>query len=525
MESRDALFEKLKKPWDVIVIGGGITGAGLLREAGRAGLRCLLLEQRDFGWGTSSRSGKLVHGGLRYLKQGQLKTTWHSVREREKLLREYDGLVEPVGFLIPTYGENRLAPLLLRAGLLTYDLIAMKRSRRCYRPMDAVRLAPALKTEGLKSGFWYRDARTDDARLVLRVIREGVRLGGTALNYARVEGLCRDRAGRVRGVAVRDVETGHTLEVMGQVVINATGVWADKVRAHVGKPERLRPLRGSHLAFPRWRFPLPLAVSCTHPEDGRAVYVFSWEDITLVGTTDLDHEYPLDDEPRITPREGSYLLEVVQRYFPSLNLSGNDVISTFSGVRPVVNTGRKDPSKESRDHVIWVDIGLVTVTGGKLTTFGLLARETLASARGWLPAAAGTPCSGRETAAGKDVPTLPGELGRPRRRRLMGRFSPDDAAALVREAGTGELEAVPGTGTLWAEMRWAARHEGVVHLDDLLMRRVRLGILAAGGGMQHLARLRNLVQPALGWDDSRWEDEAARYLNLWQEAYSPTLIN
>ncbi len=377
MLARGQVINRLEEQWDVIVVGGGITGAGVLREASRRGMRCLLLEQRDFAWGTSSRSGKMVHGGLRYLRQGQAKTTWHSVRERERLLREYAGLVEPLGFLVPLYAGKRWEPLLLKVGLSLYDLMALRRSHRRYNALDLSLLVPSLRRDGLLGGFWYRDARTDDARLVLWAIKEGVALGGAALNYARVEALLRDRRGRVCGVAVRDVVTGRTMEVEAQVVINAAGAWTDRVRSWTGAPPRLRRLRGSHLVFPRWRFPLFQAVGFSHPRDGRLVYAFPWEQVTLVGTTDVDHDQPLDREPRMSQSEGEYLLEGIGKAFPSLELTAEDVMSTFSGVRPVVGTGRRDPSREPRDHVVWAEDGMVTVAGGKLTTFSLLARDAL----------------------------------------------------------------------------------------------------------------------------------------------------
>lgn len=522
MTGRQLILEKRKTPWHVIVIGGGITGAGILREAARTGLSCLLLDQRDFAWGTSSRSGKLVHGGLRYLKQGQVKTTWHSVREREKLLLKCGGLVDPLGFLMPTYSGDRLGPLMLRAGLSIYDLIALRKSRRRFRPEDIALIAPALKGDKLSGGFWYRDARTDDARLVQNVIREGVALGGIALNYVRVTDLCSVR-GRIRGIAVQDLLTGQCGEIEAQVVINATGVWADQVRSMINAKPQLRRLRGSHLIFPRWRFPLALAVSIPHPGDGRPLYAFPWEGVTLLGTTDLDHEHSLEKEPRISPREGKYLLETVQHYFPSLNLSGNDVVSTFSGVRPVVNTGKRDPSKESREHVIWNDKGLITVTGGKLTTFALLARKALASARRYINYTGEIPPKPGKIMATTDHPPLPaGIIGHSEYRRLTGRYGPG-AADLLKDSKAEDLAAVPGTETLWGEIPLAAR-EGVAHLDDLLLRRVRLGILVPEGGARILPRLRELAQPALGWDKSRWEKEEARYFDIWKQFYSPGLI-
>lgn len=522
MQKRESVLESLNRPWDAIIIGGGITGAGILREAAGEGLRCLLLEQRDFAWGTSSRSGKLVHGGLRYLKQGQFKTTWHSVRQREKLLQDFEGLVEHLGFMLPTYRGERFSPIMLRAGLAIYDLIALRRSRRRYRTEKIALLAPALKTEGINDCFWYRDARTDDARLVLRVLSDGVRLGGAALNYARVEDILREKNGRVRGVHLRDVLTGRNFEVRSQVVINAAGAWADSIRAKAGGRPRLRPLRGSHIIFPRWRFPLALAVNFMHPEDGRPLYVFPWEGVTLAGTTDLDHHHPLSEEPRISPGESQYLLDGVRHYFPSLDLTLGDVISTFSGVRPVVYTGKKDPSKESRDHAVWDDNGLITVTGGKLTTFGLLAREALAQARKYLNSTT-KPSDAGDRKIGPCRPPASEGLDGASVKRLYGRYGPD-AEEIIKISGPEGLMTIPGTETLWAEVRWAAGHEGAAHLDDIMLRRTRLGILVPEGGAHILPRVREAVQPAAGWDDRRWEKELSRYLDIWRNAYSPHLL-
>ena len=525
MQNREQILARLSKPWDVVVIGGGITGAGVLREAAGRGLRCLLLEQRDFAWGTSSRSGKLVHGGLRYLKQGQIKTTWHSVREREKLLRDCAGLVEPLGFFMPTYHNRPLDAFLMRTGLAIYDFIAGRRSRRRYRPGDLSLLTPGLNHQDLAGGLWYLDARTDDARLVLREILEGINLGGTALNYARIVKLLQNAAGNIQGVAVKDLVSGREFEVTGQVVINAAGIWSDEIRSWLGEKPRLRPLRGSHLIFPRWRFPLAQAVSFPHPEDHRPVYILPWEGAILLGTTDIDHEFSLEQEPFISSEEGRYLLAAIQKMFPSLNLTAKDVISTFSGVRPVVRTGPKDPSRESRDYVVWTEKGLVTVTGGKLTTFRLLARDALAQASRWIKSTSSNkPANAAGRWAISDLSLLSEQLGKQRALRLAGRYGPG-ALQLVQNAAAGELDPVPGTKATWAELGWAARHEGVVHLEDLLLRRVRLGNVAVEGGLQLLGRLRQVVQPALGWDDAKWTLEVQQYLNLWNQSYSPGLLS
>jgi glycerol-3-phosphate dehydrogenase len=507
--------------WDVLVIGGGITGAGILREATRAGVRVLLVEARDFGWGTSSRSSKLVHGGLRYLRNFQIGLTRASVQERERLLEEGPGLIDPLGFLLATYEGDRPGGWVYEAGLTVYDLLALRWSHRQYDAHDFQLLAPHITTAGLQGGFRYGDAQTDDARLVLRVIQEAVRDGGVVLNYARAETLLRDGQGQVNGVLLRDRGDGpdRTVPVHARVVISATGAWADALREQLGASPRIRPLRGSHLIFPRRKLPVAQAISFLHPWDRRPVFIFPWEGITLVGTTDVDHAQPLDQEPHISGEEYAYLLAAVRTQFASLDLDAADVRSTFAGVRPVVGTGQVDPSKESRDHVLWEEEGLLTVTGGKLTTFRLIALDALQVAQKQLPDLQ-KPDKKQPVLDPVDV-DLPGasHLDQARRQRLLGRYGAA-APALVAAAEAGELEPVPDTDILWAELRWAARAEGVVHLDDLLLRRVRLGLLTDEGGWPIIERVRAIVQPELGWDDRRWEEEAEGYAALWQRSYS-----
>ncbi len=523
---RDEIWQELKAgtPWDLLVIGGGITGAGILREATRLGLRTLLVEKKDFAWGTSSRSSKLVHGGLRYLRSLQIGLTRASVKERERLLEEGPGLIDPLGFLLATYKGDRPPGWVFEAGLTIYDLLALRWSHQQYSAHDFQLLAPHIATEGLQGGFRYGDAQTDDARLVLRVIREGVRAGGMALNYASADSLLRDKDGQVNGAILRDTShlsplTPDGIPVHASVVINATGAWADRLRGEIGGQSRIRPLRGSHLIFPAWKLPVAQAISFLHPRDHRPVFIFPWEGITLVGTTDVDHASPLDDEPSINAEEFAYLMEAVNAQFASLNLTPKEVLTTFAGIRPVIGTGKADPSKESRDHVIWEENGLLTVTGGKLTTFRLIALDALEVARGRLPDV--PKIDTRQPVLDPLNVDLPGAAGLEgaARRRLLGRYGAD-ASDLVAAAAEGELEQIPGTQVLWAELRWAARAEGVVHLDDLLLRRVRLGLLTAEGGCPIMEQVRAIVQPELGWDDARWEQEAGHYGDMWRRCYS-----
>jgi glycerol-3-phosphate dehydrogenase len=418
--------------------------------------------------------------------------------------------------------------------------MALQWSHRRYSPLELRLLAPHISEDGLEGGLRYGDAQTDDARLVLRVIQEAVAAGGVALNYVRAEQVLRDEAGQVVGVRLlrtdsagvdpgassrattiqREAVLSVLSEVHARVVINATGAWADRLRGQLGQPVRIRPLRGSHLIFPAWRLPVAQAVSFLHPVDRRPVFIFPWEGVTLVGTTDVDHGQPPEAEPAISPHEVAYLMAAVEHQFPSLHLSLADVISTFAGVRPVIGSGEEDPSKESRDHVVWEEDGLLTITGGKLTTFRLIALDALRAARHRLPAMH-EPRHDLPVLDAVDEAAIDGGSGldRAARRRLLGRYGAD-ASALVAAARPGELEPIPGAPALWAELRWAARAEAVVHLDDLLLRRVRLGLLLPLGGQALLPRIRAICQAELGWDDAAWQAEEDAYLALWRRHYS-----
>jgi glycerol-3-phosphate dehydrogenase len=516
--SRAREWARLRSSYDLLVVGGGTTGAGIALEAARAGLSVLLVEQGDFASGTSSRSSKLVHGGLRYLAEGNLKLTWEAVRERDRLLAEAPGLVDPIGFLFALHRGDRPGWSFVGAGLVLYDLLAREgRHARLDREEFLLR-APHAGAPGLEGGFAYADAATDDARLVLRVLHEAGAAGATALNYVRCEGLLRE-SGRVAGAVLRDLVTGGELDVRATAVVNATGAWADRLRGEVGGRPRIRPLRGSHLLFPAWRFPAAQAVTFRHPGDGRPLFAYPWEGLTLLGTTDLDHPAPLDEEPAISAAEAAYLLDGARAAFPALALSAKDAVSSFAGVRPVVGTGKERPSEESRDHVLWEESGLLTVTGGKLTTFRLVALSALRLLRRRLPALSrigADACVFRPAdSALSPLPALEATTAR----RLTGRHG-SAAAAVVSRARPGELDPIPGTPNLWAELRHAAREEKVCRLDDLLLRRVRAGLLLADGGASLLPRVREVCQAELAWDDGRWSMEEQDYLARWRASYA-----
>jgi glycerol-3-phosphate dehydrogenase len=311
---------------------------------------------------------------------------------------------------------------------------------------------------------------------------------------------------------------GRTIEIHAPAVINATGAWADDLRTTVGGRPRLRKLSGGHLVFPLERLPLPRAVSLFHPDDGRPVFGFPWEGVVIFGTTDIDHGPVPQPEPAISQGEVDYLMTAVRYAFPSSDLTLDDVQSTWVGVRAVVGTGIADPSKESRESVIWNEKGLLTVTGGKLTTFRLMAHAALRAIRRRIP---GRPSFDRRLRMLDKPPaesSLYADLEPTARLRLVGRHGAD-APAILAASDPGELAPIGKSPALWAELRWAAQAEGVVHLDDLLLRRVRLGLLLPEGGLPMLEQIREIVQAELGWDDVRWAHEAEAYRRLWDSCY------
>ncbi|KPJ78836.1 MAG: hypothetical protein AMJ54_01760 [Deltaproteobacteria bacterium SG8_13] len=510
---------QLSTSWDLIIIGGGVTGAGVFREAARMKLQVLLIEQRDFAWGTSSRSSKLIHGGLRYLREGQLLLTREAVQERERLLREAPGLVEPLEFLVPVYKDRGPGKWILEAGLSLYDLIAAKRQHRFYPAEEFFHLAPHLDQKLLEGGFLFHDAQVDDARLVLRLIQEGISSGGVALNYTVADKLLHSADGSVIGIRTADSETGYRRDLNCRLVVNATGIWAERFQPSPDPQRHLRPLRGSHLVYSPRSLPFNRAVSFLHPDDGRALFIIPWESVVLVGTTDLDHQQDLAVEPHATEEEVIYLVKALAKLLPALDFSLQNCRSAWAGIRPVLSKGGVSPSAESRQHILWEQKGLVTVTGGKLTIFRKMARDVLKKMKPYFPE---NPLPGDNDPVLFPIPDIPStDVGLPEKpwRILCGRYG-SRALELVGEARPESLMPIPGTRTLWAELPFAARHEQVRHLDDLLLRRVRIGMQSLRGGMPHIKRIQKLCRPYLGWDGTRWKQEISRYKQIWESYYA-----
>jgi len=499
-------METLEDGFDLVIIGGGITGCGVALDAAQRGLRVLLVERGDIASGTSSRSSKLIHGGLRYLKQMQFRITRLACRERDRMLRLSPHLVRPVRFLYPASHGDRTPGWQVDLGLWMYDRLTARPEKHTQLDLAEVSdLVPNLGTEGLDRVLAYTDAMADDARLTLAVAATAHAYGAAVLTRCEAVEALRDVSGRVSGLVVRDLETGATHRAESRLVINAGGVWTDVVRDRLGlEGRRVRPSRGIHLILPSDLVPITVAVSWPSPDDGRPVFLVPHPGGLLLGTTDLYYEGNLDD-PRPTDEEVSYLLRAAQTAFP-----------------PILDIHADDPSEASREEDIWEEDGVLTVSGGKLTTWRSTAEETVDEAVTLLPdevtrtigrcMTKGTPLAGL---APRDLPQrlhsalgLEPQIAGGMARRLSALAWP--AVQLAR--GKSELRPLrPDLDLCAAEVRAHCRWNAVLHLEDLLLRRVRLGMWDPETAVAVLPALRPVLRRELGWSYKDWQREREQF--------------
>ncbi len=512
----------LGQPFDLVILGGGITGCGIFLDAAQRGLRVLLVERGDIASGTSSRSSKLIHGGLRYLKQMQLRLTRLSCRERDRQVALNPHLVTLQRWIYPTYREDATPGWKVTLGLTIYDQLNRRPDKhRRLSETELEELAPRLGRDGLDRALSYSDARVDDARLTLAVAATAFAYGGSLLTRAEPEAALRGPGGRIRGLRVRDRMSGQVHEIETSLVVNATGVWVDRLRRRLGFEGRcLRPSRGSHLVFPRDKLSLEAAVTILSPDDHRPVFFIPHPEGVLAGTTDLFHDGELDD-PRPTEEEVAYLLRATATAFPQDPTGRGDLLGCFAGLRPVLDHHLDDPSKASREEAIWHEDGLLNVAGGKLTTWRSTAEDVVGRAIALLGAGrvrhtapcatAGTPLAG----------LAPRDLDR--RLAAAGDLEPEVARGMARRLGAlawtacemaseRELRPVAGGSDLCpAEIRAHLRFGAVLHLPDLFLRRVRMGMWRPAEVMDLLPRLRRLIRRETGWNRQRWQLEVERY--------------
>ncbi|MGH2722936.1 MAG: glycerol-3-phosphate dehydrogenase/oxidase [Actinomycetota bacterium] len=471
---------------DVLVIGGGVTGAGVALDAAARGLSVALVERDDFASGTSGRSSRLVHGGIRYLRHAEVGLVYESLRERQILRRVAPHLVRPLGFLTPI--RRPLNRAYFGLGLGVYGALAVGRNVARHRWVDrseVARLAPTLSRPS--GGYLSFDCRTDDARLTLEIVRAAASLGAAVANHAEVGALTAE--GRTTGAAVHDRVSGSTVEVRARVVVNATGVWAGRIHALAGSSaERLRPSKGIHVVLPGSRLPVRVAVMVPSLAGGGAmVFAIPWGPRVYAGTTDTEYRGSLEDPP-VEPGDIEVVVGSLARAFEG-DLAPSDVRASWAGIRPLLDTGRGPTRDLSRRHVIVEDPpGLLTVTGGKLTNYRAMAEQVVDRVCRIL--GRGRPCATRDIPLGLRRPLLT-ELGRAAStaerlglgpdagRRMVFRYGDDWEAAMerIRDDPDLGLEAVAGLPVLRVELELARIREMAITDDDVLVRRTRLATM------------------------------------------------
>ncbi len=517
------------EPLDLLVIGAGATGAGIARDAAMRGIRTAIIDMGDFASGTSSKSSRLIHGGLRYLEHGHFRLVFEASRERRILLKIAPHLVHPRSFLFPIHSGARVSRWRLSAGLWLYDILAMFHNVRRHRTLSKralKRAEPRIKDRGLKGGARYYDAQCDDARLTLATVRSAHSHGALVANYARVDQL--DVAdGQVRGARITDLTTGTQQVVHAHVVVNATGPWSDRIKDQWDEDPALRPTKGAHLAVPRHRIGNKEAIVITSPIDGRIMFIIPWGDLSYIGTTD-SYCSAIPDAVYATGEDVVYLLRSANALFPDARLTPADVVATWAGLRPLLAPDNpQDPRSVSREHrILESSNGLVSIVGGKLTTYRVMAAETVDRVANRLREIDGRPtprsaATDREPLPGGEIRDLDVLIEEATREG----FSQATAEHLVRTYGS-ETPAVVRLAqstpemsnpiadnhpAIAAELVHAIRREMAVTLCDLLIRRIHLFYETSDQAWDQAPFVADVAAKELGWDEQRKEAELAAY--------------
>lgn len=528
---RAATLKRLAdESFDLVVVGGGITGVGIARDAALRGLKVALVEKLDFGAGTSSKSSKLIHGGLRYLEQAELALVFESVTERKRLMKLARHLVRPLPFLVTNYKGDRRWLATLALGLWIYDALCLFGSYRnhvTYGKKKTLALEPKLRATGLNGGILYYDCMTDDARLTLECALDAVSLGAVVVNHARAGKLLRDASGKICGVVVHDSESGATIEAKARVVINATGPWSDEVRALAGEARILKPTKGIHVVVDSKRLPVKHALMMSSPRDKRVVFGIPWGlGRTVIGTTDTFFDGSPDKvEP--TKDDVEYLLEVANSYFPGTELVPDDVLSTWSGLRPLLAPEDESAgaSAVSREHMIYDGPGFVTIAGGKLTTFRRMAAEVVdraivqlgvttksTTATRPLPGAVGLTESDDALVALAKSLELAG-LPEGAQEYLAGEYGTRAPTIIERaKADASALERLdPELPSIFAQVDEAVDVEMARTLDDVISRRIPLVLRARDQGLGIASKVAERLAKKLAWTPERTAAELAKY--------------
>jgi len=516
---RESLLGQLEsESFDLVVVGGGITGAGIAREATLRGLSVALLEASDFAAGTSSRSSKLIHGGLRYLAQGEVGLVRETALERKRVRALAPHLAEPCWMVVPA--RSRAGLMKFRAGIATYEKLGAVENEDLHRNWLEAELAehePALSRSRYFGACAYREYRTDDARLVLANLRAAARRGALVVNHMPVVGLLRD-AGRLSGVEARCAQSGRSLRVRGRAVVNAAGPWVEEVRrlAEPGSASRLHLSRGIHVVVPAARLPLHNPVVLPAP-DGRSIFAIPHADCVYVGTTDVSHAGGPELWPEAPREEVEYLLAPLSQVFDVAPISPEECRAAWAGLRPLIAQPGKPAREISRRDEIWVsDEGLVSIAGGKLTGYRRMAEQVVERVGQVLGTALAPASDAMEPLPGGDfdgdLAVLAHGLAQSagievacsaRLVRLYG----SEAAEVV---ATGAAPLVPGGRVLAGELDWAVDCEGAATLEDWVYRRSRVALYDADECRTLLAPAAARLQERLGWSHAHRDEELAR---------------
>ncbi len=518
--------------FDVLVIGGGITGVGVALDAASRGLRTALVERDDFASGTSSKSSKLIHGGLRYLQNGDVRLVYEALHERQRLLRNAPHLVKVLPFLIPMFGKGGVIhPKLEKAlgsAMWMYDVTGGARIGKLHKRIskeETLAHMPTLPPDRVAASYLYYDAQADDARLTVTVARTAAEShGAVCVNHAPVVELTHDDAGRVTGGVVEDGESGARIEVRARAVVNAAGVWADQVRTldEGHDPDSIRPAKGIHLTVPWSLVRNDIAVVAPVPKDKRSVFVVPWPAaegdepaFTYIGTTDTDYDGPLDD-PQCTRDDVAYLLGAIN-HSTTTDIREEHVVGTWAGLRPLVKSASSGRTADlSRRHAVATSAsGMVSVTGGKLTTYREMAADAVDEVLGLLGES-----RWRNRSHTRRLRLLGADGYDPdangTNRHLHERYGGEARvleAMIDRDPGLGE-PLIDGLPYRRAEAVYAVRYEMATTLDDVLSRRLRGLLLARDATARAADATAALVAPELGWSEHRSRDEIERFRQL-----------
>jgi glycerol-3-phosphate dehydrogenase len=513
-------------PVDLLVVGGGITGCGIARDAAMRGLRTVLVEKDDLASGTSSRSSKLIHGGLRYLANLEFGLVFEAVRERTRLRQLAPHLCRPTPFLFPVYEGVGRSLAAIRAGLNIYDALSMYRvykRHKTYYGDKTLEVEPGLNPDGLLGGSVYYDSRTDDARLTIETAIAAHNAGASILSHSEVLGLHHDDDGRVSGVRVRDALAGDEFDLQARLVCLAVGPWTDRVRGD-HRPAFMRPTKGVHLVVDKARLPVRHAVVLTHT-DGRIVFAIPWDAHTVLGTTDTDY----DGEPEVVAAsrdDVEYLLGIANGFFPDARLVAEDVVSTWAGLRPLVSEpGAASASDVSREHVIhFEEDGLIVMAGGKLTTYRSMAEELVDKAAELLRRRYDIEVGPCET---HEVP-LPGALLDEEapllgledatvehlQRRYGSRWT---KVAMLAETDPALAQPIAqGLPDVWAELPYAVDSELCCSVEDFLRRRTQLSLRTRDQAQGTAEEVSQRMAELLGWSDAQRKESLAGFVRTAQ---------